>query len=196
MTDTDNAASVIQAHLTSTVDALRAIDGRALAAIARSITDVLRAGGTVYAAGNGGSAAQAQHLVGELAGRFSYDRPGLRAIALGTDTVSTSAISNDFGQHEVFARQLLALARPGDLVVALSTSGASTNVLEMCRRARRQGLAVVSFVGPAESPVAVESDMCFAVPGTPTAIVQEVHLVAIHLVCSFVDTACAGINLA
>ena len=141
----------------------------------------------MLAAGNGGSCAQAQHLVGELVGRFAAERAGLRAIALGTDAVTTSAIGNDYGHDEIFARQLLALAQEGDVLIAFSTSGASPNLVEASRRARLAGLNVVSFVGPPESQLAENSDCFFSVANQPTPIVQEVHLLAIHLLCQIVE---------
>lgn len=166
---------------------IETMDLEALFEVSRAVSKTLTSGGTVFAAGNGGSGAQAQHLVGELAGRFAVERPGLRAIALGTDPVTTSAIGNDYGHHEIFARQLLALARAGDLFVAFSTSGASQNLVEASQRARSAGICVASFVGDPVSDLANNSECFFAVPGQTTAIVQEVHLVGLHSLCQIVE---------
>lgn len=177
----------VRSRVQASARAAEKMDFEALLGVSRVISKVLTTGGTVFAAGNGGSGAQAQHLVGELVGRFTAERPGLRAIVLGTDAVTTSAIGNDYGHHEIFARQLLALAQAGDVLIAFSTSGASPNLVEASRRARQAGLSVVSFVGNPESHLAENSDCFFSVANQPTPIVQEVHLVAIHLLCQIVE---------
>lgn len=150
---------------------------------------VLAGGGRLLAAGNGGSAAQAQHLTAELVGRYRHERSPLSAIALTAETSSITAIVNDYGSDEVFARQVLAHGRPGDVLVALSTSGRSTNIVTAARVARRAGLTVWGCTGAAPNPVAALCHDVVAVAGPTAAAVQEVHLVAVHLLCEYVDVA-------
>ena len=144
----------------------------------------LRGGSRLLACGNGGSAADAQHLTAELVGRFRDDRPPFSAIALHADTSSLTAIANDYGYARAFARQVAAHGRPGDVLVAISTSGSSENVVAAARVARREGLAVWALTGPAPNPLADVADETFAVPSDVTATIQEVHGVAVHLLCT------------
>ncbi|MDQ1629915.1 MAG: D-sedoheptulose 7-phosphate isomerase [Actinomycetota bacterium] len=155
----------------------------------RQLADRLPRGHRLLAAGNGGSAAQAQHLTAELVGRYRDDRPPLSAIALHADTSSVTAIVNDFGADEVFARQVLAHGRPGDVLVLMSTSGRSPNLLRAAHAGRRVGLGVWGMTGPLPNPLAEVCDEVVAVDGPSTATVQEVHLVALHLVCAALDVA-------
>jgi D-sedoheptulose 7-phosphate isomerase len=150
---------------------------------------VLGRDGRLLAAGNGGSAAQAQHLTGELVGRYRDDRRPYSAIPLCTDSATVTAIGNDYGAHEVFARQVLAHGRPGDVLVALSTSGESPNVLAAVHAAARAGLTTWALTGRAPNPLAEAADEALAVPSDYTPTVQELHLVAIHLLCAAVDAA-------
>jgi D-sedoheptulose 7-phosphate isomerase len=148
----------------------------------------LARGGRLLVAGNGGSAADAQHLVGELVGRFLDDsRPPLSAIALTADSVVTTAISNDFGYRAVFARQVHAHARPGDIVILISTSGTSPNMLAAAEAAREVGAHPWALTGPVPNPLAQLCARLIAVPVPDTQIVQEVHQVAVHLLCGFVE---------
>jgi type III pantothenate kinase len=149
----------------------------------------LEGGGRLLAVGNGGSAAEAQHLTAELVGRFERDRCALSAICLHGDTSSLTAIANDFGIEEAFARQVVAHGRPGDVLVALSTSGRSPNVLAAARAARECGLSVWSMTGPAPNPLADLSDEVLAIDAERGATIQELHLVAIHVLCGAVDHA-------
>ena len=151
----------------------------------------LLAGRRLLVAGNGGSAAQAQHLTGELVGRYRLERPALSAIALLTDVPTLTAVANDYGWAEVFARQVRAHGRAGDVLLVLSTSGESANLLEAARSARSLGLRVWALTGRAPNSLGRASDEAIAVAGS-TAVVQEAHLVAIHLLCAAVDTAVAG----
>jgi D-sedoheptulose 7-phosphate isomerase len=144
-------------------------------------------GSRLLAAGNGGSAAEAQHLVAELVGKLDEDRPPLSAIALTAETSGLTAISNDYGYGEVFARQVRAHGRPGDVVVLLSTSGCSPNVLAGARAARERGLVTWALTGAAPNPLARLCDDVVAVPSPHHQVVQELHLVAIHLLCTYVD---------
>ncbi|HEX5510666.1 MAG TPA: SIS domain-containing protein [Actinomycetales bacterium] len=159
----------------------------------RDLADVLTSGGRLLAAGNGGSAAEAQHLTAELVGRFLDERQPLSAICLSAETSSLTAILNDYGPEEVFARQLQAHARPGDVVVLLSTSGKSPNVLRAADRARDMGVKVWAMTGPAPNPLADKADSVLAVDAPTTAAIQEVHLVAVHALCAVVDEALSDI---
>jgi len=150
----------------------------------------LLAGGRLLAAGNGGSAAEAQHLTAELVGRFDRDRCALSAIALHADTSSLSAIGNDYGYHQVFARQVHAHARPGDVVVLFSTSGRSPNLVEAADAAAATGATSWALTGPGPNPLAAACTEAVCLPGD-TATVQEMHLAALHMLCRAVEQAVA-----
>jgi phosphoheptose isomerase len=143
-------------------------------------------------AGNGGSAAEAQHLTAELVGRFEDERVPLAAIALHAETSSLSAIVNDYGQDEMFARQVAAHGRPGDVLLCLSTSGASANVLVAARRARELGLTTWALTGQAPNPLAALCDDALTVPSASTSAVQEIHLVVAHTLCAVLDAHIAA----
>jgi phosphoheptose isomerase len=147
----------------------------------------LLAGHRLLVAGNGGSAAEAQHLTAELVGRYVADRPPLSAIALHAETSSLTAIGNDYGAAEAFARQVAAHGRDGDTVLLLSASGRSANVLAAAERARAIGLTVWAMTGPGPNPLADLADDAICVAGADTSVVQEVHLVAIHALCDALD---------
>jgi D-sedoheptulose 7-phosphate isomerase len=172
--------------------ALHDLDVAAVEDIGRRCAGVLGRGGRLLAAGNGGSAAQAQHLAGELVGRFRSERRPLSAIALHAETSSLTAIANDYGLEEMFARQLVAHARPGDIAVLLSTSGSSVNLLCAAQRAPRLRVTTVAFTGAAPNPLASLAELTVAVASHDTTVVQEVHLVAIHLLCAAIDDALAA----
>jgi D-sedoheptulose 7-phosphate isomerase len=155
------------------------------------LADVLLGGGRLLTAGNGGSAAEAQHLAAELVGRYRDDRPPLSAIALCAETSSITAIGNDYGSEEVFARQVHAHGRPGDILVLLSTSGHSPNVLAAADAAAGRGLVTWALTGAPDNPLAERSDDSLTVDSPHTATVQEIHLIAIHLICAAVDEALA-----
>ncbi|MFL6114302.1 MAG: SIS domain-containing protein [Catenulispora sp.] len=154
----------------------------------------LGGGGRLLAAGNGGSAAQAQHLTAELVGRFHAERRPLSAFPLHADTSSTTAIGNDYGFAEVYARQVQAHGRPGDVLILMSTSGRSRNLLAAGERAARIGMRVWAMTGPRPNPLAELADEALAVEADSTATVQEVHLVAVHLMCEAVDLALAALD--
>jgi D-sedoheptulose 7-phosphate isomerase len=156
---------------------------------------VLLCGGRLLAAGNGGSAAQAQHLTAELVGRFRDERQPLSAIALHTDTSSVTAIGNDYGPDEVYARQVRGHGRAGDVFVGLSTSGRSPNVLAAAEAARLAGMRTWALTGPRPNPLAARCTDVIAVDAPSTATIQEVHLVVIHLLCAAIDAAVAGRTL-
>lgn len=144
------------------------------------------AGHRLLAAGNGGSAAEAQHLTAELVGRFDGDRRPFAAVALHADTSAVTAIGNDYGFDEVFARQVQAHGRPGDVLVLLSTSGRSRNLVRAAEAARSLGITTWALTGAAPNPLAAMVDDCVALPG-PSANVQEAQLVAVHTVCRAFD---------
>lgn len=146
----------------------------------------------ILAAGNGGSAADAQHMVAELSGRFRFDRPGIPAIALTANSSAVTAISNDYGYHKVFSRQIQALGQPGDLFMALSTSGNSQNMLEAVEQARVSGLGTIGLTGAAPSELSKLCDICIQVPSLDTARVQECHILIIHLLCAAVEETLFG----
>ena len=174
-------------HVAALLHALPALDTDRLDAWGSRLADVLVGGGRLLCAGNGGSAAQAQHLTAELVGRYRDDRPALSAIALHAETSALTAIANDYGYDAVFARQVQAHGRPGDVFLGLSTSGRSANVLAAIDAARDGGLTVWARTGPGPNPVADAADEAVCVDTAATATVQEVHQVAVHLLCAAVD---------
>ena len=149
----------------------------------------LKQGGKILLAGNGGSAADAQHIAGELVSRFFFNRPALAAVALTTDTSILTAIGNDFGFEQVFARQVEALGKPGDIFVGISTSGSSKNVLAAFEQARQKGLVCMALAGEKVGPMNEICDLVINVPSTVTPRVQEVHILIGHLVCAAVEMA-------
>jgi phosphoheptose isomerase len=180
----------ITGHLDHLRAGLESLDRQAVTVDAwgRELADLFAAGGRLLAAGNGGSAAEAQHLTAELVGRFEHaDRPPLSAIALHADTSSVTAIGNDFGLDDVFARQVRAHGRPGDVLVLLSTSGRSTNLLAAVDAAHHSELKVWALTGLRPNPLAERADQALAVESAAPTAVQEVHLVAIHALCSIVE---------
>ncbi len=156
---------------------------------AEQLAEVFAAGGRVLTCGNGGSASEAQHLTGELVGRFRHDRQPLSAIALGADSAATTAIMNDYGVEEVFARQVRAHGRPGDVLVAFSTSGTSVNVVAAAKAALDIGVTVWALTGPAPNPLAALSDYAIPVDAATVATVQEIHLLVVHALCIALDDA-------
>ncbi|UMB67977.1 D-sedoheptulose-7-phosphate isomerase [Mycobacterium paraterrae] len=148
---------------------------------------VLSAGGRLLACGNGGSAAEAQHLTAELVGRFKDERQPLSAIALHADSSAATAIVNDYGIEEMFARGVRAHGRPGDVLVALSTSGTSPNVLAAVRAAHEIGVTTWALTGPAPNPLLTMCDDGIGVDAESTATVQEMHLVLVHGLCMALD---------
>ncbi len=183
-----------EAHVRALEDALGALRARMpdVEAWGGRLAARLRDGGRLLAAGNGGSAAHAQHLTAELVGRYRDERPPLSAIALHADTSSFTAIVNDYGADAGFARQVHAHGRPGDVLVVLSTAGRSPNLLEAVEAARRCRMATLPRTGPAPNPRAAVADDALAVDAAATATVQEVHQVVVHLVCAAVDAAFAA----
>lgn len=148
----------------------------------------LRAGKKILFAGNGGSAADAQHWAGELVSRFYYDRPGLPAIALTTDTSILTAIGNDYGYDYTFARQIEALGQEGDVFVAISTSGRSKNIMRALEASEAKGVRVIGFTGQGGGDMLARCDICFRIPSNETPRIQEGHEFVGHLLCALIES--------
>ncbi len=160
-----------------------------LAAMTDAIVGSLRGGGKLLIAGNGGSAGDAQHIAGEFIVRLAFDRDPLPAIALAVDGSVLTAAGNDYGFEHVFDRQVRALARPGDVLLGISTSGRSPNVLRALDSARRIGAVCLGFGGRHGGPMAERCDLIFRAPADETAIIQQLHITAAHVVCALVERA-------
>lgn len=173
----------------------RALDREAIASSAKILVESLRAGGKVLLLGNGGSAADAQHIAAELVGRFTVDRRPLAALALTVDTSALTAIANDYGYDKVFERQVRALGARGDVLVAISTSGKSPSVVSAVRAARELGMKVVGLTGAAGAEFAKECDGAVVVPSRETARIQECHITVGHLWCALVESELCGLAL-
>ncbi|MDR3205100.1 MAG: SIS domain-containing protein [Deltaproteobacteria bacterium] len=158
-----------------------------IAQTAKTIADCLIGGGAIFLCGNGGSAAEAQHFAAEFVGRFLMERPGLAAIALTTDTSKLTAIGNDYGFEETFARQIKALGRPGDVLWALSTSGVSPNVIKALATASESGLRTVFMCGISDPPEGA-AEIIIKTPAAQTPRIQELHLLYGHVICQLVDS--------
>jgi D-sedoheptulose 7-phosphate isomerase len=164
----------------------------ALEAAARACVASLQQGGKILFAGNGGSAADAQHMAGEFVSRFAFDRPGLAAVALTTDTSILTAIGNDYGYEQLFSRQVQALGRRGDVLVAYSTSGRSLNILRALATARESGLLTLGLAGNRGGPMHELCDHLLEVPSPDTPKIQEGHLILGHILCGLVERAIFG----
>jgi len=162
---------------------------RTLERAAVACVDCLKGGGEVLLAGNGGSAADAQHVAGEFVSRFAFDRPGLPAIALTTDTSILTAIGNDYGFEKLFARQVQAHGNKGDMFIAYSTSGTSPNILHALEEARKMGIICVGLSGNRGGPMREMCDYLLEVPSSVTPKIQEGHLVLGHIFCGLVENA-------
>jgi D-sedoheptulose 7-phosphate isomerase len=181
--------SILDTHLTAMADAIAAFrreDDR-LARWGAHLARHLGRGGRLLVAGNGGSAAEAQHLAAELVGRLRDERVPLSATALTADSAAVTAISNDYGYDEVFARQVRAHGRPGDVLIVLSTSGRSGNLLQAVRAATESGLLTWAMTGAGENPLADACDEALRCPSADGQVIQELHLVAVHVLCEYVD---------
>lgn len=162
-----------------------------IAQTGRLICRTLAAGNKILLCGNGGSAADAQHIAAELIGRYEQQRKAFPAIALTTDTSALTALSNDYGYDEVFARQVLGLAQPGDLLVAISTSGKSSNIVKAVEAAKGLGCKTIGLTGCSGEPLASSCDFALIIPSERTSRVQEAHITIGHLWCEMVDRAAA-----
>jgi|SRR5205085_11508251 len=166
----------------------------AVARAAEIVVEALRAGRKILFAGNGGSAADAQHLATELVVRFMIDRAPLPAIALTTDGSLLTAAGNDLGFQHIFSRQVLALGQAGDVFMALSTSGRSPNVLAACKAARERGLTVIGFTGAKGDAIAALCDLTLRVPSETTWLIQQVHMAAGHTICAIAEEAISDVR--
>ena len=158
-----------------------------VAAITDAITGSLRSGSKLLTAGNGGSAGDAQHIAGEFVSRLNYDRAPAAAIALTTDTSVITAVGNDYGYERVFERQVLALGRPGDVLMAISTSGRSPSILRAMQAARERNLIVVGMSGRTGGEMPPLADLMLHVPSDSTPLIQQVHITAAHIICGLVE---------
>jgi D-sedoheptulose 7-phosphate isomerase len=158
-----------------------------IAAIAEIITNALKQDGTVYLCGNGGSAADAQHIAGEFVGRFARERKPLAAVAFSTDTSVLTCVANDYSYEKVFARQAEALVRKDDVLWAFSTSGTSANIIAAAQIAKDKDASVIAFTGRAGSELQQMADICFCADAESTARSQEIHQLAYHIICDLVE---------
>lgn len=177
----------IEQHLAA-VQSLRALEA-GIARLGERMIETLRTGGKLLLCGNGGSAADAQHIAAELVGRFAHRRRGLPAIALTTDTSALTSIGNDFGFDHVFSRQVEALAREGDILIGLSTSGNSRNVIEAVKVAREMGVTTVGLLGGTGGALKDLVDHALVVPSPDTPRIQECHILVGHIWCAMIDEA-------
>lgn len=187
---TSTSARLLANSLQEHLETFQSLIGTTLRDIERSgqvICDALARGKKLLICGNGGSAADAQHIAAELVGRYEKLRRSFPAIALTTDTSALTAVSNDFGFEEVFARQVAGLAQPGDILLAISTSGKSSNILKAVEKARELGCQTVALTGAGAEPLASACDFSVIVPSQRTSRVQEAHITIGHLWCEMVD---------
>lgn len=187
-------ADYIADYLDESANAMREFAASAgaravLARMGEAVAHALRAGGKLLVAGNGGSAADAQHIAGEFTSRLMFDRRPLAALALTTDTSGLTAIANDYGYEHVFSRQVAALGRPGDAFLGISTSGRSPNVLRALDEARDAGLVCLGFAGKDGGPMRDRCDLILEAPSSWTPLIQQIHIAAAHVVCALVERA-------
>ena len=185
---------LIDAYLNETVNAFAAFRAEpahraVMTDMAACITASLRDGGKLLICGNGGSASDAQHIAGEFVGRLMYDRPPLPALALGTDGAVLTAVANDYGYEHVFERQVLALGRPGDVLLGISTSGNSASVLLALEAGRAREMHCLGLTGAGSGRMGALCSVVLAAPSTKTAVIQQIHITAAHVVCALVERA-------
>ena len=187
-------ASLFRTHLSEHLDAIARLNAMTdqIAPLAAAWLSALKEGKKIIFFGNGGSAADAQHLAAELVVRYRIDRPALAGLALTTDTSILTAHSNDFGYDTVFSRQVEALAQPGDVVLGISTSGTSKNVLLGLQAANKRGCVTIAFTGEKGADCAAEAKLSFKAPSAVTARVQECHLLIGHLLCDVAEQSFAA----
>jgi phosphoheptose isomerase len=184
------ATRVVEAALDASIalhQRMRSLDLSAVVRAADAVLDAYAAGGKVLAFGNGGSSADAQHFAAELVGRFEHDRAGMAAIALTTDTCTMTSIANDYGFERIFARQIEALGRAGDVAMAISTSGESPNVIAGLREAAARGLRTIALTGRNGGALGAMAEIHINVPHDTTCRVQEVHMTLLHAICGIVE---------
>jgi phosphoheptose isomerase len=188
--DAREAARAVEAALDATIalhQRMRALDLSAVVRAADAIAEAHARGGKVLVFGNGGSAADAQHFAAELVGRFERERSGMAALALTTDPCALTSVANDYGFERIFARQIEALGRPGDVAVAISTSGGSPNVVAGAREAAARGLRTVALTGRDGGALGAIAEIHINVPHDTTCRVQEVHMTLLHAICGIVE---------
>jgi D-sedoheptulose 7-phosphate isomerase len=188
----DAAMDKVRGYLVQSREVLQAaIDDPAFCRAIRDIAEVaakaLEGGKKLLLCGNGGSAGDAQHLAGEMLSRLNYDRAPAAAIALTTDSSVITAIGNDYGYERVFERQILGLGCPGDVLIAISTSGRSPNILKAIGAAREKALTVVGFTGRTGGEMAARCDLCLHAPSDSTPLIQQIHITAGHIICGLVE---------
>jgi D-sedoheptulose 7-phosphate isomerase len=190
MSDSSNpTAMIFDRAIAEHLEVIRRVQNQqpVLESIARAMSGALRFGGKILWCGNGGSAADSQHLAAEIVGRFRRERRGLPSIALTTDTSILTAVANDYGYEAVFSRQVEALGNAGDLLVGISTSGNSQNVVQALIAARAQGLVTVAFTGAGGGKLGTLADYLFAVESRDTARIQEAQILAGHMLCDWIE---------
>ena len=193
---TDRIHGHFQASAQTKLNAAETLAPR-IESAARLMIHALAQGNKILACGNGGSAADAQHFSSEMINRFEQERPGLAAIALTTDTAPLTSIANDYAYEQIFARQVKALGQPGDVLLAISTSGNSPSVLAAVEAAHGRGINVIALTGHSGGRLAeqmTEADVFLCVPAESTARIQEVHLLTIHCLCDAVDSVLLGVE--
>ncbi len=183
----DTVKQAIQNHR-KLVDVLEQTGIDAVVQMAEAIIDCFKNGGRLYLCGNGGSAADCQHIAGELVGRFRKERKALPVVALSTDTSILTSVGNDYGFEEIFRRQVEGLVGKGDILWALSTSGASANILAAVRLAKEKGAKVLAFTGRSNSELEKTADLCLCIDCAQTSSAQEIHQVAYHIICDLVES--------
>jgi D-sedoheptulose 7-phosphate isomerase len=183
-------------HLAESQEALSAANGdpfvREMLGVADAITKSLKAGGKVLLCGNGGSAADAQHIAAELIGRFEKERASLGAIALTTDTSILTAVGNDYGFDHVYERQVIGLGNKGDVLIGISTSGRSKNIIKALEAGRARGLVNIGFTGKDARDMGSLCDALLRAPSDRTAVIQQIHITAAHVICGLVERRLAG----
>lgn len=192
-----SATDLIAAHIAQSLAAMtRAAGDAAMLASAHAVTDAivkaLRDGNKLLIAGNGGSAADAQHIAAEIVGRYKKERPGYAALALTTDTSALTSIANDYGFEQVFARQIEGLGARSDVFLGLTTSGRSPNIIAALRIARERGLVTVGFTGGKGEAMRAHCDHLLIAPSDDTPVIQQIHLVVAHGICDAIETALAA----
>lgn len=186
------AMSARRATLDAALEELELRHSQVIAEAAALLIATVRSGGKVLAAGNGGSAAQAQHFAGEFVGRFKRERAAYPMLSLTVDTSIITAIANDYSYHDVFARQIEALGQSGDLFVAISTSGKSENLLRAAQAAHERAMTVIAITGERRSPLGQRADLTIRAPSADTAIAQELHTLIVHILCDIAERELAA----
>jgi D-sedoheptulose 7-phosphate isomerase len=177
----------IDRAIAESVRVKKALSQDEIESAARLLIKCIESGNKVLLCGNGGSAADCQHMAGELVGRFRKERKAYPAISLATDTSILTALANDYGGEIMFARQVEALGGKGDVLIAFSTSGVSPNILRACAAAKREGMKVIGFTGSGGQKLKKLSDVCVMVPSRETPRIQEAHIMAVHIICGLVE---------